>query len=107
MNANTRLRLWKETRALLPFWAAMAGLIGIPALFRVQEGVAMSVSAYVFGCALLGSVIIGQEFQHRTMGLLLSQPVSRRRIWWEKMFVLGVVESRPVVDSPRSLEVAS
>lgn len=89
MNANTRLRLWKETRALLPFWAAMAGLIGIPALFRVQEGVAMSVSAYVFGCALLGSVIIGQEFQHRTMGLLLSQPVSRRRIWWEKMFVLG------------------
>ena len=89
MNANTRLRLWKETRALLPFWAAMAGLIGLPALLGLQEGVAMSIAAYVFGCALLGSVIIGQEFHHRTMGLLLSQPVSRRRIWWEKMLVLG------------------
>ena len=89
MNSPTRLRLAKEARALLPFWAAMAGLIGLPALLGLQEGVAMSVSAYVFGCVLLGSVIIGQEFQHRTVGLLLSQPVSRRRIWWEKMFVLS------------------
>ncbi|MBI5801769.1 MAG: ABC transporter permease [Verrucomicrobia bacterium] len=89
MNANTRLRLWKEARALLPFWAAMVGLTGLPALLGLREGVAISIAAYVFGCALLGSVIIGQEFQHRTMGLLLSQPVSRRRLWWERMFVLG------------------
>ncbi len=89
MNANTRLRLWKEARALLPFWVAMAALVALPFLFHLHEPLHFAWSAYIFGCALLGSVVIGQEFQHRTMGLLLSQPVSRRRLWWEKMFVLG------------------
>lgn len=89
MNAQTRLRLAKEARALLPFWAAMAGLMLLPFLFQSHEPLHFAWSAYCFGCVLLGSVIIGQEFQHRTMGLLLSQPASRRRIWWEKMFVLG------------------
>ncbi len=90
MNANTRVRLWKEGIALLPFWVAMAGMMAVPLLLTCRTPLAFAHAAYVFGCALLGSVIIGQEFQQRTMGLLLSQPVSRRRIWWEKMTVLGV-----------------
>lgn len=90
MNANTRLRLWKEARALLPMWAAMAALIALPFLIRAEQPMSYAIAAYWFGCAVLGPVIVGQEFQHRTMGLLLSQPVSRRRLWWEKMVVLAV-----------------
>ena len=90
MNANTRLRLWKEARALLPTWAAMAALIALPFLLQHELPMDFAIPAYWVGCALLGPVCFGQEFQHRTMGLLLSQPVSRRRLWWEKMFVLGV-----------------
>ncbi len=89
MNANTRVRLWKEARALLPMWAAMAGLIAVPFLLPQKQPMDFAIPAYWLGCALLGSVCMGQEFQHRTMGLLLSQPVSRRRLWWEKMVSLG------------------
>lgn len=89
MNANTRLRLWKETRALLPMWAAVAALIALPFLLRTEQPMSYAIAAYWFGCAVLGPVCIGHEFQHRTMGLLLSLPVSRRRLWWEKMAVLG------------------
>ena len=90
MNSKSLPRLAKETRALFPSWAAIAGLMGVSFLFDTNSRQVMSYSVYVFGCALLGSVIVGQEFQHRTMGLLLSQPVSRQRLWSEKMFVLGV-----------------
>ncbi len=89
MNANTRLRLWKETRALLPMWAAIAGLMGLSLLIERFDALAFSWSVYAFGCVLLGSFVVGQEFQHRTMGLLLSQPVPRLRIWGEKLLVLG------------------
>jgi hypothetical protein len=88
MNANTRLRLWKEARALLPMWAAVAGLIAVPFLLRYEQPMDFALGAYWLGCGLLGPVCMGQEFQHRTMGLLLSQPISRRRLWWEKMGVL-------------------
>lgn len=89
MNANTRLRLWKEARALLPMWVAMAALITLPFLLRAEQPMEFAIPAYWLGCALLGPICFGQEFQHRTMGLLLSQPVSRRRLWWEKLAMLG------------------
>ena len=31
----------------------------------------------------------GSEFQHRTLSLLLSQPIARSVVWREKMLVLG------------------
>lgn len=92
MNSSTRLRLAKEARALLPFWAAMAGLMVAPFLFRTAEPMKLSMPAYWFGCLLLGAVSFGQEFQHRTMSLLLAHPVSRRRLWWEKMFALAAAQ---------------
>lgn len=89
MNPNTRLRLWKETRALLPTWAAMAALMALTLLFG-SDGADFLFPLFCFGCALLGSVSIGHEFTHRTMGLLLAQPVSRRNLWAEKLLILGV-----------------
>lgn len=86
---NTRLRLWKEARALLPFWAATTALLAIHWLLSHDDSNYLGYVAYLFGCALLGAASFGHEYQHRTMGLLLAQPVSRRRLWWEKMAVLG------------------
>lgn len=90
MNANTRLRLWKETRALLPMWAAAAGLIAVPFLLRQEQPMRIAIPAFWLGCAVLGPVAMGQEFQHRTMANLLAQPITRRRVWWEKMATLAV-----------------
>ncbi|MBI3877224.1 MAG: hypothetical protein HY300_14920 [Verrucomicrobia bacterium] len=89
MNPATLCRLKKEARALLPFWAAIAGLMVVPFTFASSDRMGFTFGAYIFGCALLASVCIGHEFHHRTLGLLISQPVSRRRLWWEKMAVLG------------------
>ena len=41
-------------------------------------------------CTLMGASSFGNEFNYQTMPLLLSQPVSRRKIWFEKMLVLGL-----------------
>lgn len=90
MNANTRLRLWKEARALLPMWAAVFCFMGATTRLDRMDGLLWSSLAYVFGCALLGASIVGQEFQHRTMGTLLAQPVPRLRVWHEKLAVLGL-----------------
>lgn len=94
MNTNTRLRLWKEARALLPMWAAAmvlmigSGLIG--AAFENHTALAYHIITGIGGCWLLGAVSVGHELDHRTMGLLLGQPISRSRLWAEKMLVLSV-----------------
>lgn len=40
--------------------------------------------AFFLGTPLLASLPFGSEFQHKTIVLLLSQPVSRTRVWFEK-----------------------
>src|SRR5207249_7485832 len=39
------------------------------------------------GVPLLAALCFGEEFQHRTLPLLLSQPVERGQIWTEKWLV--------------------
>jgi hypothetical protein len=100
-------RLGKEARALFPAWAATSLLIvGSFAFFVLTEIMdvafdiaspvhglrdALGVAAYIyaFGAALMGATAFGCEFGHRTMGVLLAQPVARQRIWWEKMAALA------------------
>lgn len=89
MNANTRLRLWKEARALLPMWAAVYFFMGATMRLDRMDALLWSWLAYVFGSALLGAAVVGQEFQHRTMSTLMAQPVPRTRIWHEKLVILG------------------
>lgn len=47
-----------------------------------------ALSAFVIGTAVLVALPFGTEFQQRTLGLVLSQPVSRARVWLEKWGVL-------------------
>ncbi len=81
-------RILKECRALGPIWLVAVLLAVAPVLFGVSD------APLYFPCFGLGAVLLsvssfGKEFAHGTYSLLLSQPVSRWRLWWEKTLVLG------------------
>src|SRR5438132_10160789 len=42
----------------------------------------------VIGIALLVTLPFGNEFQHRTLSVLLAQPIGRMEIWAEKFTVM-------------------
>ena len=79
--------LSKEIRALAPLWLGCAAIVwagglGDPFLFRA------GFLSYLLGSASLGALSIGHEYTNRTLPLLLSGPVSRRRIFAIKASVL-------------------
>jgi hypothetical protein len=76
----------KEIRALLPLWAVCVA--GISFAIAVGRGTPFGLFAYGVGALALGAQSIGQEFSFRTLPLLLSQPVTRRRLYWSKAVVL-------------------
>jgi len=45
--------------------------------------------AVFVGCMALAAMSFGVELHHRTVGLILVQPVERIRLWWAKMLPLG------------------
>jgi hypothetical protein len=79
----------KELRALLPLWAAAAAAMVLSALIRDLRP--FNVPAYFLGAIVLGAMAIGQEYSHRTMGVLLMQPVSRARMLLTKLSVLAAL----------------
>jgi ABC-2 family transporter len=84
--------LSKEIRGLLPTWAAcMAALAG--ALVSRSDGLLLdaAIVAYIVGPIALGAQSIGQEYAYRTLPMLLSQPVDRRRVLLLKFAVLAVM----------------
>jgi len=82
-------RLMKETRELLPIFIGTLLLIVVPCLIWPFEAGPFGYLALALGCAVLGGCAFGNEFQHRTLSLLLSQPIARSVIWRDKMLVLG------------------
>ena len=80
-------RLIKETRDLLPVFAGMLPLIVVPQLIWPLAG--FGYLALGVACVVMAGSSFGNEFQHRTLSLLLSQPIARSVIWREKMLVLG------------------
>jgi len=80
-------RLIKETRGLLPMFACTLPLIIVPSLIWPSEG--FGYLALGVACVVMAGSSFGTEFQHRTISLLLSQPIPRAVLWREKMLVLG------------------
>src|SRR4029453_19254949 len=78
----------KEFRPLfLPVCAVAAiGLTGY--IFR-EEARSLMLPLFVAGCAYIGSLPFGIEFQQRTFALLLSQPQTRWRLWLRKNGVIA------------------
>ena len=87
-------RILKECRALLPMWGVALLLVLAPILVwpvtRDSDALlAFAMFGFGLGAVLLSVTSFGKEFAHGTYGLLLAQPVSRWRLWWEKTLVLG------------------
>ncbi|MEI7936580.1 MAG: hypothetical protein WCK27_07840 [Verrucomicrobiota bacterium] len=82
-----KARLIKETRDLLPAFASMLTLIVAPYFIWPTGDVHLIVLAVA--CVVMAGSSFGNELQHRTLSLLLSQPVARSVLWREKMLVLG------------------
>ena len=96
-------RIMKEARLLFWPWCAVM-IAGVPAwffsppasVFRshstrefLMSGPALlSAMGFGIGISLLASLSLGSEFQHQTLSLLLSQPLSRMAIWSEKLTVI-------------------
>ena len=77
--------LRKEFRALLPTWVAAV----VAVVLGNQWFFASGVLAYGLGAFTLGAQSIGHEYTHRTIGLMLSHPVDRRRLFLIKQGVLA------------------
>src|SRR5712671_3865680 len=94
-------RIFKEARSLFWPWLAVMTAAALPLLERswsVGSGAAplwgihqviepASFLGFFIGLPLLATLSLGNEFQCRTIPLLLSQPVGRTEIWSEKIIV--------------------
>ncbi len=100
MNAKT-MRILKEARSLFWPWCAVI-IAGVLPLLKQSHSARMvggsvwgvlhliepiSFLGFFVGIPVLATLSLGNEFQHRTLQLLLSQPVGRMEIWGEKMSV--------------------
>src|SRR5262245_3402779 len=93
-------RLAKEFRPLLlpgALAAIAAALAPIKLLddVLVQPGDFLSLLFNLVPFAFFGSIValgassFGVELQHRTLPLMLAQPLQRARLWYEKIFALA------------------
>ena len=84
------LLIRKEVRMILPAWVAAIILTIAPLWFiaAVEQTAFYSTIGLGLGLGFLGLSPFGQEFNFGTFGLLLSQPISRQRIWLVKISVL-------------------
>jgi hypothetical protein len=96
------IRILKEARSLFWPWlvVALAGVLRLAeppplpdsyyvrSLFTVHNFIEpLSFLGFFIGIPLLATLSLGAEFQHRTLALLLSQPIRRMEIWGEKFSV--------------------
>src|SRR4030095_14022049 len=94
MNAQ-KTRILKEARTLFWPWCIviLTGVLAplLPSTLRLWRfGGDMRSVAFWIGLPLMATLALGSEFQHRTLMLLLSQPVDRKKLWAEKWIVLLV-----------------
>ena len=80
-------RVMKEARELFRPWCGVVTLCALP-LFHVGRTLSQtSIALCALGIPMLATLSLGYEFHQRTLSLLLSQPISRLKIWAEKMSV--------------------
>jgi len=89
MTAKTT-RLLKEARPLLLPWCAVTVAALLPLVNRRDFTFSISMIGFWAGIPLLATLALGNEFQYRTLPLLLAQPVGRMEVWREKLRVTAV-----------------
>jgi ABC-type transport system involved in multi-copper enzyme maturation permease subunit len=84
-----KTRLLKEIRQLLPIWIAALLLATVPATLPPTHNSGFWLAmGFVLGLVTMAVASFGREFSQRTFAMLTVQPLSRERLWWEKVFVL-------------------
>ena len=81
--------LVKEVRALLPTYCAALIAVVVGSFSNGHTLIAAGLLGFAFGSVALGAQSFGHEYTHRTLGLLLSQPLDRRRLFFYKLVVLS------------------
>ena len=98
MTARTT-RILKEARPLLWPWCAEAMAGALPLIYPLAWTPLIYLMGF-FVVPVFATLSLGNEFQHRTLSLLLSQPAGRMEIWGEKMSVtLAAIVSAVLVFS--------
>jgi len=90
----------KELRLLMP---PAVGTLVIPAALH-NDLSELAVVLHCLGSIWMGATVFGAEVEHRTLGPLLAQPISRRRIFWEKNGILAALCLAAWVNTTASLE---
>jgi hypothetical protein len=85
---RNRPALEKEARALLPTFVGSATAVMLGAFVTLSPARPFVILAFCWGVIALGAHSIGHEYAHRTLPVLLAQPVSRNRILTHKALVL-------------------
>jgi len=85
MTAKTT-RILKEAHPLLWPWCAVALAGMVPLVYPLDWAPLLYLIGFLV-VPMMATLSLGDEFQHRTLSLLLSQPVGRMEIWGEKLSV--------------------
>lgn len=100
MNART-VRMKKEARALFWPWCAVMIAGALPLVVHQSGSHAwtewIGPAGFFIGIPLLAALSFGNEFQCRTLSLLLSQPAGRMEIWREKLIVTAVAVASAIL----------
>jgi ABC-type transport system involved in multi-copper enzyme maturation permease subunit len=88
MSGPVRQLVEKDLRALLPTW----GLFAVSLIITGRLiGPAAGLCVYLLGSTLLGALVVGHEYSHRTMAGLMALPIARHRVLLLKLAVLAVM----------------
>jgi len=84
-------RLLKELRGHLPGFLVAVVVPGFLGVAHDREMLGWQLVPFSLGSLLMGATAFGSEFEHRTMAGLLCQPISRARIYGEKLLILSAL----------------
>jgi len=84
------IAIGKEWHAIAPFWLLSLVLASIVGIAPDRDVANLASVALFITNAALGASVIGHEFTHRTLGMLLTQPTTRNQLWRRKLGVAAL-----------------
>jgi hypothetical protein len=85
MKAN--VRIVKEAREVIPILCGVAAAIVLPHLVWGTNAQSFAYFVFALGCVMIAALAFGNEVHHRTISVLLAQPVPRGLLWREKITI--------------------
>jgi hypothetical protein len=84
------LDLSKELHVLLPM--ATGGLLAMLLSLVMDQSMRLFfIAPYALTCCAVGAMAFGHDFSHGTLGAILALPISRQRLWWNRMKPAAIV----------------